>query len=605
MEQGKADIPKKLLLQNEMLELQKLIDQVSVVSFDFFDTLFTRPLAHPEDIFTIIAEQFAISDFVARRRTAQAKAFQQMLKEGRKEINLTDIYNCFEKTAVPNADLMQAEYNLELSLLEPIPEMFDIFISLLEAPNKKVVIISDMYLTTDFFIEVLKKHQVKNVDLFVSADCNATKRDSGELFEFAITELNILPKDILHIGDNLLADVTRPEEKGLYAFHYQDKLKRKEQRDNPLSLSISSGLLYTRARETAPDSCVALGFRYGGPMLVGFFNWIKERANADNIDHILFISRDGFSLNNIANLLSDKKLPEYSYFLSSRTSLTLASITADNFEQYIPFLLSGTNNLQPRELLERIGVNPPSPKIMSDLGLGSDIKITPSLSKELTDFLYAYRWEILKVCKSNRYALFNYLKEMGLKDGKKIALVDVGWSGSTQVAFEKAISTLLNIDVTGYYFCLAPTPECINNQTTQKMIPMISSDVADKSTINNLYDYRVVIESFFSAPHATVIGLNYDGKHNIQAMFDTGRGESKENLRITTDISNGVSAYTKCYSEITDKFGVNLSPLQFVTPIFELCNENNKDLEILSEMVNFDAWGSSRNHQFIFKDYLK
>lgn len=46
------------------------------------------------------------------------------------------------------------------------------------------------------------------------------------------------------------------------------------------------------------------------------------------------------------------------YFYGSRTSLTLSTINDENFVEYLPFLLSGAEGLQPRELLERIGVTP-------------------------------------------------------------------------------------------------------------------------------------------------------------------------------------------------------------------------------------------------------
>ena len=134
----------------ESSSLDELIERATVISFDFFDTLFVRPLANPEDAFDILGQQFSISDFRDRRRAAQSEAFRRMHATGRKEITLTDIYACFTKTDVSNSELMAAEYALELALIEPNPEMFRLFSTLIAA-GKRVVITSDMYFSENFF----------------------------------------------------------------------------------------------------------------------------------------------------------------------------------------------------------------------------------------------------------------------------------------------------------------------------------------------------------------------------------------------------------------------------------------------------------------------
>nr|VUD34248.1 Predicted hydrolase (HAD superfamily) [Raoultella sp. NCTC 9187] len=64
-------------------ELAKKIDMAEVVSFDFFDTLYLRPLSDPEDAFTLLGEKLNIENFRAKRQQAQAEAFRVMVQEGR------------------------------------------------------------------------------------------------------------------------------------------------------------------------------------------------------------------------------------------------------------------------------------------------------------------------------------------------------------------------------------------------------------------------------------------------------------------------------------------------------------------------------------------
>jgi predicted HAD superfamily hydrolase len=131
-------------LLNRGNELQPLLENASAISFDFFDTLFVRPLANPEDAFDILAQRLAIPDFRERRRAAQAEAFRRMHLAGRKEIRLEDIYACLTETGLSSEELIRAEYAVELDLIAPNPEMIALFRLLLNS-GKPVVITSDMY----------------------------------------------------------------------------------------------------------------------------------------------------------------------------------------------------------------------------------------------------------------------------------------------------------------------------------------------------------------------------------------------------------------------------------------------------------------------------
>lgn len=575
-------------------ELLPLINRATAVSFDFFDTLFVRPLANPEDAFDILAQQFAMPDFRERRRAAQTEAFRRMHTAGRKEIRLEDIYKCMVDTGMPVDQLMRAEYALELALIEPNPEVVSLFRSLLDA-GKSVVITSDMYLPVDFFIQALQMHGLANVPLFISADRDATKRDRGDLFDHMTAQLGLQGEDILHIGDNQLADVTRPREKGLMAFHYRVSHEPTVRKTASLANSIGHGLLRTQGRSIPSASYAALGYVYGGAATAGFLDWIRQRARLDGVDHVLFLSRDGYALDRAARAQADSGLPDFCYFLGSRTAYTLAAINVDNFSQFIPFLLSGSGGLAPSELLERIGVPPPSPHIMNELGLGDEVRVTPILHQKIYRFLYAFRWEILKVCQRNRRALYSYLREAGITAGSRVALVDVGWSGTTQEAFELAIRPLMDIKVFGYYFCLADTPERLRRQHTQRMDAMVSTQTTSAATIASIYANRVAVELFFSAPHHSVIGLQptADG---VEPVLDAGRGNPGNLQTIAAEICQGIQLFSEHYQALHKRLDLRASPLQTAWPLIELVTEEpERTRELLKKVKNFDAWGSSRN----------
>lgn len=583
--------------------------EADAVSFDFFDTLFTRPLAHPEDAFDILGERFAIADFRARRRQAQVEAFRRMHQARRKEISLADIYDCFRLDAgsATAAELMHAEYALELALIEPIDDMLELLRTLL-ASGKPVVITSDMYLTVDFFREALAPHGLDHLPLYVSASCNATKRDNGELFELVAADLGLPPAQLLHIGDNALADVQRPREKGWLAYHYQPPalaVTARPAKDSALATSLGYGLMQTRAPALGADAYAELGFVYGGPATVGFLDWIRQRAAADCIDHLLFLSRDGYSLQHLAQTELGQGLPPSTYFLGSRTAFTLAAMTADNFQQFIPFLLSGADGLAPHEVLERIGVAAPTPAVMAELGLADEIHTDPAQHLALlASFLYAWRWEILKVCRRNRRALYQYLQQLGLRSGQRVAVVDVGWRGTTQEAFELALKPLLDLEVFGYYFCLADTVECRQRAEQQHMTALLTVDNTAARTIDDVYRNRVAIELFFSAPHASVIGWQ-SGVAGIEPVLDPGRGCVRQLIDCADGVVRGIEAYAIHHAAEYLRLGLFLSPQQLAWPLVELAlGKHEAARRHIDSIKNFDTWSSSRHHQIGLNDYL-
>lgn len=587
----------------ELLELEQKIANADAVSFDFFDTLFVRSLLNPEDVFDILGKRFGINDFRILRQAAQAEAFRRMHHAGLKEITLAGIYACFDQLAVPPEELMLAEYELELSLAHPNTELIELFLKTV-ASGKTVVLTSDMYLPVEFFNEAFQLHSLPPVPVFVSAASNATKRDKGELFDIVAAKLELVHGRILHIGDNLQSDVIQAKAKGLTTFHYQEYRRPPQLKHSAPEASLARGLLRKHVNEIEPNSYRELGFLYGGPAAVGFLDWVTVQARRDNIDRVLFLARDGYILERIAKSRTDNQLPPFNYFLGSRVAFTLAAMTDANFLEFLPFLVSGAEGLSPYELLERIGVPPPANKVMENLGLGADVIITHSRLEPLREFLYAYRWEILKVCRANRRALFAYLNALGIRPGNRIALVDVGWSGTTQDAFELAIQNMINIKVFGYYFCLADTQECLKRQQTRRMSALFSSSSISSSLVARIYQNRVAVEMFFSAPHPSVIGLasSYDGR--IMATEDTRKAGADNLAQISADLVAGMESFACSYEKLREQVRLPTSPLDVAMPLIEfITKEDSSTHELLDSVKNFDGWSFTGNRNTLLIDY--
>ncbi|MDG3439881.1 HAD family hydrolase [Nitrospirillum amazonense] len=574
--------------------LHHAVATADAVSFDFFDTLFYRIVDSPDDVFDIIGRRFDLPDFRAQRKAAQAEAFARMHKAGRNEISLTGIYECLPLDQALVRSLQAAEYALELDVIRPDPTVLGALHHALNL-GKPVVITSDMYLTEPFFKDALERYGVPSVPLFISSACDATKRDFGDLFDLVADYLQVPRARLLHIGDNPHGDIAQANAKGLATFLY-----RRETVTSPVA---------PKPCDEVPVDPRELGYNLGGRCAVAFLDWMERQVREDGIDHVLFLARDGYVMDRIVREnLGAWDLPRCSYFGGSRTAFTLAAINDQNFPTYLPYLLSGSDGLSPYEVLERIGVPAPAAEVMKQYGLGDDVMLSPALHARMHAFLHEYRFEIMAVCRRNRRGLFNYLKELKLQRGTRVALVDVGWHGTTQEAFETAVRPMVDVSVQGYYFCLADSPDTARRRRRHAMRGLFSTDSVADSVVRRLYDNRVLIELFFTAPHNSIIGLE-PGSAGVRWLED-GRFDPKGELSAAAAaVAEGMQAYARDQvaarasgsAATTDK----TLPLETAWPLVDLLGRPGKPVAgAVAALKNFDSWGATRNKDMLLKDAL-
>jgi len=582
-------------------KIRELADRVEVISFDFFDTLFVRSVIDPEDVFTLVGEKHHISNFKEVRKEAQGKAFQQMHLEGRKEITLKNIYEQMNLFGHNFEELMQTELDIESTLIHPNYELLNIFLEL-HMKQKNIILISDMYLPKTFFEFMFDKYKLPHIKLFISSEENATKRDFGDLFDIVSLALEIPPHQILHIGDNPVSDIDRAKAKGLKTFHYQEKYIPKQPVSPSIESSISSALFRKISSSISKNTFQELGFIYGGPAAVGFLKWLDKEVRMDNIDVLLFISRDGYILHNIISQCQIESLPKSHYFFASRTAFNMASIVEENFIEHIDFLISGSIGLSISELLLRIGVEVPAESILS-LFCTADSKITLENLDLIKSFMYVYRFEILKIAAQNRQALFIYLQSLGIRDGQKIGFVDIGWHGTTQKAFEKACKSMLNIEVHGYYFSLVA--DIVKNDT-YNMKALFSNDSDDESLINAIYDNRLAFELFFSAPHESVIGLKSINRSNIKPINDLRRNVFKNNNHENIiAIQEGMIEFSKYFFDIEKELSLTSIPKLLTADLVHFATSGEwKNNNLLESITDFDCWSFTINDTMKITDQI-
>lgn len=206
-------------LANQCKSIDDKIKNYNIVSFDLFDTLITRKCHNPHQVFTIVEEYYnknrdvKISDFKLNRIKSEIVA-----RKNKEEITLDDIYKeLFDIYGVEvSKKLMEEEIKVEFEQCIRNEVIVRIYNSIIK--QKRVIIISDMYHSEDFIVNILKINNIPIPEkIYVSSKWNKTKR-TGSLFIHALNELECKSSEMIHIGDNIKTDFIRPKLLGISSF---------------------------------------------------------------------------------------------------------------------------------------------------------------------------------------------------------------------------------------------------------------------------------------------------------------------------------------------------------------------------------------------------
>ncbi len=353
---------------------QIMSKDVKYVSFDVFDTLLKRVVYEPVDIFEIISNEldskFDIKciDFKAERITAEAESRKYKFATNplNEEVTLDEIYDYLLKETVISKDVLTYAKKRELDLEEcylQVKEGGKYFYDLALFLNKKIIVISDMYLDYEYICQLLDKKGYKEIEkCYVSSKIGLTKA-TGNLFSYVLNDLNIdKPEEILHIGDNYQSDFLNARNKGYRVCHIskaQDLLMNYnpavwtgdgiknilcnknsiiDMKVMPYFLPIKcvlglqankfyNNLITNVNRLSNYDSNPKkIGYMLLGPHLLALSRWIYDIAVNNKIETIHFVARDGYLVKKSFDYLYGNAGIKTNYVRLSRKSLILADI---------------------------------------------------------------------------------------------------------------------------------------------------------------------------------------------------------------------------------------------------------------------------------------
>lgn len=446
--------------KNELLSVEKYVDklcQYDGISFDIFDTLIFRPVGQPTDVFYLIGEKLGISDFKNIRAWAEWDARVKCNdKNGHMEIKLADIWqNLQEDVGVLAEDGMQVEIDTELSLCYANPFMLEVWKEL-KRQGKKIIVVSDMYLTKDVLEQMLQKNGFVGYEkLYVSCEYEKNKA-SGSLFKEVKKDY---PNErIIHVGDNPHSDNYMAKKNGFAACPYPN-VNHNMLLYRPYDMSylvgsayraLVSNRLYNGLQYESME--YEYGFIYGGLFVLGYCEFIHDYCIKNDADTLLFLSRDGDILKQVYEKLYPNDKTQYVYW--SRKAATVLMANEDKHDYFRRFIYHKVNqeytisdilkSMQLEFLIDEL-------QDWNEIGLNKQLKPEDELTEKNSYLLRRFieaKWEkVMSSYAEQNEAAKKYYADI-LSESKKSVAIDIGWAGSGALALSHLVEKVWDIPCT-------------------------------------------------------------------------------------------------------------------------------------------------------------
>lgn len=578
--------------------LERMAKKFGYVSFDIFDTLIKRDVPNPSDVFEIVGGHIGVDDFKNLRISAEKKA--RMNSESG-EVSLKDIYdNLFENDPDLRNKALSEELAVEKNISVANPDLIDFYNRIKE--STKIILISDMYLDSTVIVDILDYCGICGYSkIYISNEFDKTKR-SGELYKLVLKDLDISPSEILHIGNSFVGDYFMARKNKISSFKVRTEVNRLSRKNKNVLCSDNKKKQYLDAFinnhiNSNSDYYFRFGYECMGPLLYGFINWLNEDMKKEDIDQVLFLSRDGFIMEKVYKELGyGEFIPDY-YFEASRRSLRIPSFNRSMTYEDILKEMTLPNKTNIAQIVDSWGldVNEIEDILNSkNINAYEYIERNKLIDNQIVKGLFSQLFDkIMDNAEKEREMLVGYLGRFDFS--LKTAIVDIGWRGSMQKYLTRTLSLYgnENCQLYGYYIGLRETAvdvlgkhnlnakgyafDCLNNSSDNSMerafLGLIETPFLEQSGSVKRYVQRN--NQFFAERYP------YE--------FSESDGSLSQEAKCVNQIQNGAIEFAKDYkrSLLCDFVG-NASSVMF-SNFYELgINPSIKDVKAFGDFNYFD-----------------
>lgn len=514
----------KNLYQYENQTKEKCLETLmnyEMISFDIFDTLITRKAIFPSVVFdileTYVNEKYNIQGFKQLRINAEYNV--RVEKKFLNDCSINEIYDNLSKilklSKKAKQDIERKEVELELLYITPRKDMLEIYNQLKKA-NKKIILISDMYLTTDIVEKMLEKCGYTGWnELLISSEVGLRK-DNGQIWDYYFDNY-VKNHSSIHVGDNEQSDIQQLCDLGKPFYHVMHPLKMYKltsyydyvnlyQKQLTIADKVALGLIINKKIYNSPfkkvcsdpiiDSFYDFGYTMIAPIILKYFTFLEKNIKDKKYDKLLFLAREGYYLQKLykdfckANNI--KEQPN-TYFLTSRRSVSVACIK--NINDAKELLSNGFEGNMRSLFKNRFGIE--------DTTIPNKFIKLDSDKNEVCEILEKNFNKYLKNFKEETKTYKKYC-EKNFNNKSRVAVIDLGYSGTIQYYLMK----LNNIKMDGYYFTLT------DNIKPKKLGGNCYGcfDSQKEPNEKNIYLFSMILEAFLTAPYNQLVKFDSKGE---------------------------------------------------------------------------------------------
>lgn len=503
-----------------------------ICSFDVFDTVLFRRTGPPETVFIMMEEQWirrfsvkAPMQFAEVRSRAESRVREQMRRD---TVTIHEIYRdvaqCLSLDASLTEEIIRFELEVERSVLLPCPEGVKIIEQCREA-GRRVVFLSDMYLPPEFIEQILTERGIRqeSENVYVSSALGVSKA-SGEMFGYVQASLGVSPQAFFHSGDSYEVDVKAALQHGWLAgriagscftnreFVLWDISRTTRNMDYRVAGAARSARLEaTSVHDVSTAVALSLGASVAGPLLTAYAVWVLRQAEANNLEELYFLSRDGQVVFEICSILLESGYsyrPKLTYVYGSRqvwAFFALAELPTDEqADFYADVLAHASESLT--DCLELLDLDGSQDlvgwrKIM-------EAQVGPALNRTSRKMIYQALLDdptahavLERKIAENSDLYTDHLRQVARSPGAAAGVVDIGWSGRWTVLVADMFEQVIGKRPLGFQIGRY-------GKAGKEHIPTLECflfDQATESGISGVPGWFVpLVESFCGADHGRI-----------------------------------------------------------------------------------------------------
>ncbi|SEM55264.1 hypothetical protein SAMN04487902_101424 [Prevotella sp. ne3005] len=514
---------------------------MKLASFDIFDTTLVRKCGRPENVFFLLSKQLFPDDegmqrsFYMWRIQAEQVACQRFAKS---IVGLREIYDGFGALGfgtVSEEDAIKSEKDMESLMLTSNKSILE-KISSKRSEGFTICFVSDMYIDSSLLKEILIREGCaeKQDVVFVSCEYGKSKAD-GSLYD-AVRDFYGAINFWEHFGDNKQSDYIICRKKGILARYVDTSYTRtelfieSEYKKYPFgkTMSVLIGMQRSaRLHLSESDVDYTNAADFVASLYIPYLLYVFRQARLHHIERLYFLSRDSYLLYEMALSLREEYPDiECKYLYLSRRSLALPTLN-DLDSQSIGKIMGGydsLNGFETEPILRKLQLD----ELIQQL----PIKVIKDQKDEkaFLSYLALHEEVISRKRQESRFLLYHYFRQEGVLDSHmKMAMVDVGWFGSTRLMVNSIRSSFSLSEIPFFYL------GCRDDVLSRKYGMFYTFLPPEFVTTDLTY----LIESYYSSSYyPSVIGYQ-ENNSCIEPVFE------KEDL-----ISQKVSIVNACVCKV-------------------------------------------------------